>query len=98
MGINLLDNRLWDVVLERLVAAQKTALEEGEIGGTVHELDAVVSNERLNNGERHFRILASTLSAHYVLSFARAAHVVYTGFWGEHSVLGWQCGPLCYAK
>jgi len=77
LGIKLLYNRRWDVVLDRLVAAHEETVLEGR-QCPVHELDAVVSNTDLMYDDRHFRILASILSAddglYFLLSFERAAH------------------------
>jgi len=86
LGIKLLYNRSWDVVLDKLVSAHKLVIAEGEsvsatpgTEGPVHEADAVVSNTSLTYAEKHFRVLISALTAddgtHYVLSFERSAHI-----------------------
>jgi hypothetical protein len=78
LGINLLYNRMWNVVLDKLVTAQKEANSDGNTC-PVHKLDAVVSNTNLTYEERHFRILASIVTAddgmYFLLSFERAAHI-----------------------
>ena len=78
LGIQLLYNRKWNVVLERLMVAQKEAYAE-ERDRPVHELDAVVSNATLTYDGRHLRILASILAVdggnHFLLSFERSAHI-----------------------
>ena len=53
LGIKLLYNWRWNVVLDKLASAQKEANLEGH-DGPVHELDAVVSNTNFTY-ERYFR-------------------------------------------
>lgn len=78
MGINLLYNRLWDVVLDRLASVQEHVAAEGS-ECSVHEVDAVVDNPATSYSNRHFRVLFSTLKAadgvHFILSFERSAHM-----------------------
>jgi hypothetical protein len=78
LGVMLLHNRTWSIVLNKLVSEQKEADTEGK-EAPVHELDAMVCNTSLTYYERHFRILASILTAgdglHYMLSFERSAHI-----------------------
>lgn len=78
LGINLLHNRFWDVVLDKLLAAQ-SVVSKGEITNIVYELDVVVESHILSYDERYFRIFASAMRGddgpHYVLSFERAAHL-----------------------
>jgi hypothetical protein len=62
LGIKLLYNRIWNVVLDKLVAAEKVASSEYN-DCPVHEVDAVVSNISLTYEQRHLRILASILTA-----------------------------------
>ena len=50
------------MVLDKLVAAEKVASSEDN-DCPVHEVDAVVSNISLTYEQRHFRILASILTA-----------------------------------
>jgi hypothetical protein len=79
LGINFLEPRIWDVVLDKLVTTQKQASEEGEAEDTIHELDVVVANGKFSYEEKHFRILGSTLTAddgvYYLSSFERAAYL-----------------------
>ncbi len=76
LGIKLLYNRIWKVVLDKLVSAQDEANSEGN-EAPVHELDAVVLNTSLAYERRHFRILVSILTAkdglHYMLTFEQSA-------------------------
>jgi hypothetical protein len=78
LGIKLLYNRTWTVVLDKLVSAHKEAISEGS-EAPVHELGAVVSNTSLTYDQRHFRILVSILTADdglcYMLSFEQSAHI-----------------------
>jgi hypothetical protein len=76
LGIKLLHNLTWNVVLDELVKAQKEAIST-ETDCPVHEVDAVVSNTNLTCDERDFRILVSILTAddgnYFLLSFERSA-------------------------
>jgi hypothetical protein len=78
LGVKLLYNRIWNVVLDKLVLAQEEATSKGN-EAPVHELDVLVSNTSLTYEQKHFRILVSILTAddglHYVLSFERSAHI-----------------------
>jgi hypothetical protein len=53
LGINFLEHRIWDVVLDKLVTTQKQASEEGEAEDTIHELDVVVANGKFSYEEKH---------------------------------------------
>ncbi|PMD19299.1 hypothetical protein NA56DRAFT_690619 [Hyaloscypha hepaticicola] len=76
LGIKLLHNLTWKVVLDELVEAQKDAISTGT-DCPVHEVDAVISNTNLTCDERNFRILVSILTAddgnYFLLSFERSA-------------------------
>lgn len=78
LGIKLLYNREWDVVLSRLAAAHDQAVAEGN-EGPVHEIDAVISTPSLSFAERHFRVLVAILTAddgaHFMLSIERSPHI-----------------------
>ncbi|KAH7369519.1 M4WV, histidine kinase-group IX protein [Rhexocercosporidium sp. MPI-PUGE-AT-0058] len=78
LGIKLLYNRKWDVVLARLAAAHDQAVLEGN-DGPVDEFDAVVSTPGLSFAERHFQVLVSILTAddgvYFMLSFERSPHI-----------------------
>ncbi|KAH6694228.1 M4WV, histidine kinase-group IX protein [Leptodontidium sp. MPI-SDFR-AT-0119] len=90
LGIKLLHNRNWDVVLSRLAAAHDHAVSEG-IEGPVHEIDAVVSTPSLPFSERHFRLLVSIVTAddgmHFLLGFERSSHFERTlSSWNEDQI------------
>jgi hypothetical protein len=73
LGIKLLLNLQWNVVLDELVSARNLANDEGN-QCPVHEVDALVSNEGFSH-ERNVRILLLTLDAedgmHFILSFEK---------------------------
>jgi hypothetical protein len=81
LGVKLLYNRKWEVVLDKLASAQKlarvevTAYPENDL---VHEPDTVLDNRKLGFEERHLRVLISTIitedGMHYILSFERSFH------------------------
>ena len=85
LGIKLLHNRPWGIVLDKLVLAQKLAGAGESLAATLgndgpaHEADVLVSNANTAHGERHFRVPVSILTAddgmHYVLSFERSTHI-----------------------
>ncbi len=76
LGIKLLHDLTWNVVLDELVEAQKYVISSGT-DCPVHEVDAVVSNTHLTSDERNFRILVSILTAddgnYFLLSFEQSA-------------------------
>lgn len=81
LGVKLLYNRKWDVVLDKLASTQKLARVEGTTyleNDLVHEADAVLDNQTLGFEEKHFRVLISTITTedgmHYVLSLERSFH------------------------
>lgn len=69
--MNLLYNRVWDAVLDKLAEAQELVSEEGEPEETVLELDGAVSNAELSY-ERILEFYADD-GSHYMLSVGRAA-------------------------
>lgn len=78
LGIKLLYNRIWSVVLDRLLASHEhTSSSGGE--SPVYGVDVSVSRHNLSHEERHFRILISILNAddgiYYMLSFERSPRV-----------------------
>lgn len=82
LGVKLLYNRKWEVVVDKLESAQKLARVEGTTyleNDLVHEADAVLKNQTVGFEERYFRVLISTVTTeagmHYILSFERSSHV-----------------------
>ncbi|CZT10706.1 related to histidine kinase [Rhynchosporium graminicola] len=78
VGIKLLYNREWSVLLARIAAAHFHTSLEGD-NGPVHEIDAVVSTPNLSFAKRHFRILVSIVTVesgkHFMLSFEGSPHL-----------------------
>jgi hypothetical protein len=81
LGIRLLYNRTWEMVLDKLASAEGASSEGKEISENdkVHEADVLLENSHLNFEDRHFRILMSTImieeGMHYILSLERSAHI-----------------------
>jgi hypothetical protein len=73
LGLKLLHNLQWNVVLEDLVSAHNRADDDWN-ECPAHEVDALVSNETLDH-EKNVRILLGTLNAedgiHFILSFEK---------------------------
>ncbi|KUJ15072.1 M4WV, histidine kinase-group IX protein [Mollisia scopiformis] len=81
LGIKLLYNRQWNVVLDKFLSEQKSARSEGKgiNEDAIHEVDAVVTNSHLNFEEKYYRILISAIDGkdgcQFVLSLEKSPHV-----------------------
>ena len=86
LGVRLLGDRKWDVVLDEVLNGGDGGKEErnntrsGAKESVVDGHDIVIDNPRLKAGERDYRILLNILEhggeAHYVLAFEKSTHTV----------------------
>lgn len=81
VGIELLYNRVWNVVLDQFLCKEKLSSSQGEgsIDNLIHEVDAVVLRSHPKFEEKHFRILFSTVEGkdgyQFILSLEKSSHV-----------------------